>query len=248
MSAVSYLAEETPAPAVGIGQIFGEAFDFVRSEPAEFWGATLAFAITPRVLAEFPGKIGAVFSLFDAFVTLVYAGLIAAMVYDRACQEPVRMERAFRTLPRYRSLFALSILGGLGIALGLVALIIPGLFLISLWFVSTPASAVEQLTFGKAMSRSMELTRGNRLRLLAAFGICLVICLPPLAISLTTTGLPRLSPLPEMSGLWFLRAGLMTLYATIVAICSALIPAAAYVALRRAREGVLSDGVAAVFG
>jgi hypothetical protein len=212
MTTVSYLAESEPTPVVGIGRIFAEALAFIRAEPAEFWGATLALTIAPSILAQFPGVIGRIFSYGSLVPALFYSAIISTMVYDRACQRPVRFERAARSIARTHSLFGLSVLSGLGIGLGLVALIVPGLFLIALWFVAVPACAVEQLTAKAAMSRSVELTRGNRMRLLAIAGVGGAVCAVPLLILGFTLGLSP-AKAEVFSGAWFLQSGLMTLYA-----------------------------------
>jgi hypothetical protein len=53
------------------------------------------------------------------------------------------------------------LLAGLGIALGLVLLIVPGLILLTWWIVIIPVIVLEERSAGEAFSRSRELVRGH---------------------------------------------------------------------------------------
>lgn len=246
MTAVPYAGDEA-TPAISIGQVFREAFDFVRAEPGEFLGATFALALVPAILAEFPDPIGRAFNYGSTVFILAYGAIISTMVYDRACQQAVRFERGARSLRRYRSLLALCFLCSFAIALGLVALVVPGLFLICLWFVASPACAVEQLSFTKALSRSVELTRGNRWRLFGVLALCAVVLVTVMVAGGLAVGITVAKP-AIFTGAWFARAVLFCIYSVVISIMTTLLPAAAYVELRRAREGTLRDGVEAMFG
>jgi hypothetical protein len=58
-------------------------------------------------------------------------------------------------------LIGAGILSGLGVGLGLVLLIVPGLFLLTIWAVIAPVIVVERSGVFAAFSRSRELVRGN---------------------------------------------------------------------------------------
>ena len=84
-----------------------------------------------------------------------------------------------------------AILAGLGIALGLILLIVPGLVLLTWWCVIIPAIVLENKSAGESFSRSRELVRGFGwnvfgvivlvVLLLIGFNILLSIILTPLA-------------------------------------------------------------------
>ena len=76
-----------------------------------------------------------------------------------------------RVRPRLPALIAAGIVAGLGIAIGLVLLIIPGLFLLTRWSLVSPAVVVEKRSAGEAISRSWELVKGNSWTM---FGIIIV--------------------------------------------------------------------------
>src|SRR6185295_6003709 len=84
-----------------------------------------------------------------------------------------------------------AILAGLGIVVGLVLLIVPGLVLMTWWAVIIPVVVLEKRSAGEAFTRSRELVRGNgwgvfgvivlMLLLLIGFEIVLGLILTPFA-------------------------------------------------------------------
>jgi hypothetical protein len=79
-----------------------------------------------------------------------------------------------RVRPRLPALIAAGIVAGIGIAIGFVLLIIPGLFLLTRWSLVSPAVVVEKRSAGEALSRSWELVKGNSWTM---FGIIIVTVL-----------------------------------------------------------------------
>ncbi|KQN08530.1 hypothetical protein ASE85_16450 [Sphingobium sp. Leaf26] len=88
--------------------------------------------------------------------------------------------------PRFVAAFGLSLLTGIGILVGLVFLVVPGLMLLTRWAVSLPAMLRENLSVLEAMARSTALTEGNRWRIL---GLGLLIWVPFLIIMAAIGGL-----------------------------------------------------------
>jgi len=73
-------------------------------------------------------------------------------------------------------IISLGIMSTLVVGLGLILLIVPGLVLLAGLAVATPALMIEpNLTAGGALSRSWELTRGSKLRMLALMMVPFVI-------------------------------------------------------------------------
>ncbi|MDB5469146.1 MAG: hypothetical protein JWR84_706 [Caulobacter sp.] len=64
-------------------------------------------------------------------------------------------------------MWGLSILTSLGIALGLILLVIPGLYLLTIWVVAVPARIMDGPGVSAAMGASNELTRGVRWQVFA---------------------------------------------------------------------------------
>src|SRR5207302_7500833 len=65
-------------------------------------------------------------------------------------------------LRRFLPIIGASILLSLGAAVGMLLLIVPGLILLTMWYVAIPACVVEELGPARSLGRSSELTRGNR--------------------------------------------------------------------------------------
>jgi hypothetical protein len=58
-------------------------------------------------------------------------------------------------------LIAVSILAGLGIGIGFILLIVPGLFLLTFWSVVAPVTVIERPGVFAAFGRSWDLVRGH---------------------------------------------------------------------------------------
>ncbi len=78
------------------------------------------------------------------------------------------------------SALAVLIILGIVVPLGLVAFVLPGLFLITVFLVTLPAIAIERKSALDSLRRSYELTTGHRLRV---FGVFLVTLLGFFGIS-----------------------------------------------------------------
>ncbi|MGE5689544.1 MAG: glycerophosphoryl diester phosphodiesterase membrane domain-containing protein [Pseudomonadota bacterium] len=76
-----------------------------------------------------------------------------------------------RVRPRLAALIAAGLVVGLGILVGLILLIIPGLFLLTRWSLIAPAIVLERRSAGESMSRSWELVKGHSWTM---FGIIVV--------------------------------------------------------------------------
>jgi hypothetical protein len=66
-----------------------------------------------------------------------------------------------RVRPYLGTLIVAGLLAGLGIAVGLVLLIVPGLILLTWWCLIVPVIVLEGKQVGESFSRSRELVRGN---------------------------------------------------------------------------------------
>ena len=139
-----------------------------------------------------------------------------------------------RFLPILGMAFLVSLLAGLAI----LAFIVPGLMLATMWFVAAPACVVEKLGPWASMRRSRELTKGHRWKI---FGLMIVLLLiNGVAGSTITAALTAMggSPLAMIgSVLWGGAFGAFSAIAVVVT----------YHDLRAAKEGIDIDQIAAVF-
>jgi len=79
-----------------------------------------------------------------------------------------------RVSPAIVPLLLASLLAGLGIACGFLLLVVPGLFLITIWSVIAPVIVVEKTRVLEAFGRSRELVRGHGW---TVFGIVIITAL-----------------------------------------------------------------------
>ncbi len=97
-----------------------------------------------------------------------------------------------RVLPRLWTLVGAGILVAIGVAAGLVLLVVPGLVLLTFWSMVTPAIILEEKGVGDAFRRSWQLVRGNALRVFVVIVITIV-----LAAIFNTVIAALLQPLPD---------------------------------------------------
>jgi hypothetical protein len=165
-----------------VAQIIGEALDIYQRYPLLF--ITLALGvIAPYELAvlaatglgplssqshESPGVIVLLFLLDFALVgPLVSALHVHGVILIGEGGRPRLAQVAARGLRVLPEVAAAVIAAGIGIGLGFLALIIPGVLLALRWSVVAQVAAVEHEGWLPALSRSRELTRGNYLHILA---------------------------------------------------------------------------------
>lgn len=128
----------------------------------------------------------------------------------------------------------------LGMVLGMILLIIPGVILALMWSVALPAATVERTGVLASLSRSSALTRGRRWRILGA------VLIPLLMASVISWiligifgGLREIGSPGYQIASWVLQA--------IVQAFNVCVFATLYYYLRREKEGVDIEQVAAVF-
>ena len=119
-------------------------------------------------------------------VGMIFVGLILTVVLNVLCQaivlygafqdmrgRPVNLVESLQVgLRRFFPIVGLAIVAYFLIMLGTMLLIVPGLILLTMWFVATPACVVENLGPIRSMRRSSQLTKGHRWKV---FGLILLV-------------------------------------------------------------------------
>jgi hypothetical protein len=117
-------------------------------------------------------------ALLTAMVNLmgqaVYAGLTAAAVVDWRAGQPLQTRALIRSMPIGR-LIALDVVVTLGVAVGFVLLIIPGLIFLTYVAASAPVLKLEHLGVRAAIRRSIELVRGRARQVFVIVGGVVVV-------------------------------------------------------------------------
>lgn len=173
----------TVEPAQGaklnLGKIINETGGLIRQD-------LKAYVYLAGLLAVLPGAAMAILgsllhlpddrsSALDIILTLLGVILSAAVTLAAAARlkgEAPRTDACIQAGFRiFLPLLGLSLLTGLAVLAGLVLLVVPGLFLATMWAVVVPVLVLEKSKVFDSFRRSAELTRGRRLGILGLIGI-----------------------------------------------------------------------------
>ncbi len=140
-------------------------------------------------------------------------------------------------------LLGLGVLMTMGIVLGLVLLIVPGVLMILAWIVAAPAMVVERTGIFEAFTRSSDLTRHHRGAILV---LVIAYWLLSVAISSAVDGLSSAAMGMENPPIW-IRTAVAALVQGVQTLVGAAGAASIYFELRSIKEGVGPESLAAVF-
>jgi hypothetical protein len=121
--------------------------------------------------------------IVDTGAAMIFAGLVIEIVRRRAAgQERTTLGEMLESVwPVLLTLIGASILYGIGVAIGLFLLIVPGLILLTWWALVAPVIVVERTGVIDAFRRSRELVDGNGW---SVFGVVVIIFVLSAFISL----------------------------------------------------------------
>jgi hypothetical protein len=179
--------------------VIREAWDVYKAH----WRHLLTFSFVVYAgVSILSALLGAVLEIWLAALIMAVVSLIAFFWLQAAlvkAVEDVRDGRADFSLAEtfdlarqhLTSVIVAAIIAGLGIVIGLILLIVPGLVLLTWWAVIIPVVVLEDRSAGESFTRSRELVRGYGwgvfgvivlvVLLLIGFNIVLSIILTPLA-------------------------------------------------------------------
>ncbi len=150
-----------------VGAVVRRVFDiYVDQAPVLMPVAAVVFVIS-GVLAEVLEASGPGLALLALLIKLVattlFTGMVVRLVADvqdgRRDSSPTELLNA--ATPVLGKLILVGLAAGIGVVVGLVAFLIPGLILITVWFVAAPVVVLERPPGLQALRRSRELVRGN---------------------------------------------------------------------------------------
>lgn len=154
-----------------IGEVFTTILATYRDQAALLLPAALAVFLPVAIINALIGSAGVALGVFLTVVSFAFS-LIASFWYQGMVVEAARDmqdgKRDFDIVGLFRSvtpvlgaLIGAGILAGLGIALGFVLLVVPGLVLLTWWAVVAPVVVMERPAITAALGRSRALVRGN---------------------------------------------------------------------------------------
>lgn len=252
---------------VSIGSVLGRAFGVMGGNPVTVFGIAFLFGALPQTLLTLffqrlsldavqdgltyaPVAVSVATVLVSiALAMIVQGALVRATIAHAAGERAGIGESLAAGLPVALWLFVLSLLVALGVGVGLVLLIVPGIILYIMWCVATPALVEEREGIFAAMSRSSYLTKGARWKIFAllllglvltwivsgVFGVIMMMSLGANAMIAASEGLPM--------GWMALSALLSTINTTFWA----TLLTSLYVELRAWKDGPQAESLAEVF-
>jgi hypothetical protein len=171
-----------------VGEPIGEGWAIYK----RFWRHLLPIALVTYLVislvtllfAAIGGALGAlaagVVSIAGAF--LLQAALVEAVADVRDGRADLTLGQTIsRALPHLGAIVVASVLAAIAIVIGLVLVVVPGLFLLTIWSLIVPAIVLEGCSALDSFGRSRELVRGHGW---TVFGVILVTVVISLVVSL----------------------------------------------------------------
>ncbi len=247
-----------------IGRVVSRAFAVLGRKAALFIGLTLLISGLPNLLLSAlvasqmanadpnnlnPAQMGSFWlTLIVGFITyyIASAALTHASVLEVNGQKP-GFAAALKTGVRHLlPLLGMGVLAGIGLMVGFLLLLIPGIILGIMWSVAVPAMVAENLGIMASLSRSRDLTRGSRWRLFALLAVGVLLLSVPTFVLAFATGLFADAAAGITPGITPASIVQMLAGSVVNALFIALI-ASAYIELRAIRDGTSSEALAGIF-
>lgn len=164
--------------SLDIGSVIGRTFNIYVDQASVLLPAAAVVFVLVGVVTAVLVAISPVL-LIVAFVvilvgTTLFTGMVVELVAD--VQDGRRDATVGQLLqaatPVIGQLILVGIVAGIGIAIGFVLIIVPGLILLTIWSVAAPVVVLEHPGVIAALGRSRELVRGNGWQV---FGVIVVL-------------------------------------------------------------------------
>ncbi len=251
-----------PRPPLGIGQIFSETFSiffkrfltfFVIAAIPSLVLNAMSFAMIPNAVGPVtsgqitgPGEIFTaayfIYLLIAMVVGFVLMGVLTLAAYDAKLGRPTRLGVYIsRALGAILPIFVLSILFYILLTLGLILLIIPGLYVIGRFRLFVPAILVDSAGFG-GLGRASELSQGYRWPIIGAMILLFILIFGLSLIAQLALGVVLFASGALLAGL--LVQGLVS---ALIYAFGSIFTAVVFARLKEIKEGVSVDDLVAVF-
>lgn len=223
-----------------VGNVVSTAGAILFGHFGPFFGTALVASL-PSLIFDYLVPNSYFHSIIDLIVgQIVSVTLVYGSIQALRGQQVTIGECLSEGLKRLGAALGVAIISGIGIGLGMVLLIIPGLILAAMWAVAVPAAVIEEMSATAALSRSQELTRERRWRVFGAYFIAGLITVVGGTIVGGVVGAAA-----GVDSTVFLVA--VWAFVALTQAFSACVVATLYYYLRREKEGVDIQQIAAVF-
>lgn len=213
-----------------IGAVLREAWDLYKRFFTRFVLVAVAVFVVLGLVEALVSSIGdddGIALVFWAIVGIVISivgyfwlqGTLVEAVRDvRDGRADVPVAELFkRTQPRLPALIAAGLVAGIAVGIGLILFIVPGLFLLTHWFLIAPVIVLEGRSAGESFGRSWELVRGHAWQAFGLIALTFVIVILA-AIVIAIVAAVVLAPLPDVLGDWISSLVLNSLTAPFIAL------------------------------
>jgi hypothetical protein len=163
---------------IQIGAVIRRVFDIYFDQAPVLMPAAATVFVFSGLLSILAVRGGSGLSLLALLIGVVATSLFAGMVVELVADvRDGRRDSNWRALvrsvlPVLGQVIAVAIVIGVCVTIGLFVLVVPGLILITIWFVAIPALVLERPPGLGALGRSRQLVRGNGWQV---FGVILVL-------------------------------------------------------------------------
>jgi hypothetical protein len=179
--------------------VLGEAWRMYRAHAAHLItiavGIYLVAAVLEGLLYLAGGLVGAIVGLLVSFVAsfLVQAALVKAAQDVRDGRADLSIGQTISSASQVIwPVMGASILAAVAIVVGLILLIVPGLYLITIWAVIVPVIVIERVPALSSFGRSQGLVRGNGWNVFGVLVVTFLILLAgQLIVALILSGLSQ---------------------------------------------------------
>jgi hypothetical protein len=254
---------------MSITRVFQRAFQAISLNPVVILSLALVVGAVPSLLMtaliyragigspasiqngsiSFGAIIGA--SFISGIVGLVVSALVQGAI-TRATVTAIEGRRATfgeslsTALRVLLPLIGLSILLAIGIMIGFVLLIVPGIILLLMWAVAVPSLVIERGGVFAAFARSAELTSGARLRILGLF-LLLAVIYWLLSLAAGIVGLGLYSPTAASTGFTVTNIIGGIVVGTVFNMMWGTVQPSLYIELRQWKEGGSIENLEQIF-
>lgn len=175
-------AARPPAKQISVGAVVSETFSIYGQNAVALIGSAAAvFVIVGLASGLLQAAGGVILGLLAGIIRLVgyaiFTGFVVRLVQDvRDGRRDHSVGDLFSAAtPAILPLIGFGILFGLGVGIGFILLIVPGLILLTFWSVGAPAIVVERVGPVDAFGRSWRLVRGDAWSVFATLLVVLLI-------------------------------------------------------------------------
>jgi hypothetical protein len=164
--------------SIDIGSVISRTFSIYADQASVLLPAAAVVFVVIGVISALLVVIAPVLAILAFVVILIgttlFTGMVVELVADvQDGRRDATVGQLFQAAtPVIGQLILVGVIAGIGIAIGFVLIIIPGLILITIWSVAAPVVVLEHPGALKALGRSRELVRGNGWQV---FGVLVVL-------------------------------------------------------------------------